>query len=136
MKQKGLIFLLVVLSGFILQAGLGSLVAAQEETYELANEEVFGKLKRAAVTFPHEIHMDAVEEGCGACHHVYDKEKGVLIPADGEETTCTECHGAKKEGNIPGLREAYHGNCNVCHRKLAKKGKTSAPTTCGECHKK
>jgi len=136
MKQKGLIFILAVLGCFILQAGLANYLSAQEETYEIGNEEIFGKLKRPAVTFPHETHMDAVENGCGACHHVYDKEKGTLVAADGEETTCVECHVAKKEGHKPGLREAYHGSCNICHRQLAKKGKTTAPTTCGQCHKK
>jgi len=126
---------MAALGCFILQVGFVPLATAQEETYEIGRTEIFGKLKRPAVTFPHEIHMVEVDEGSGACHHVYDKDKGALIEAD-EQTFCTECHGKKKEGNKPGLREAYHGNCNICHRQLAKKGKTSAPTTCGECHKK
>ncbi len=37
MKQKGMKFLLVVLGCFIFQAGVCSLVSAQEDTYELAN---------------------------------------------------------------------------------------------------
>ena len=49
---------------------------------------------------------------------------------------CAECHGAKKEGDQPGLREAYHGQCTVCHREMAKEGKESGPRTCGECHKR
>jgi hypothetical protein len=35
------------------------------------------------------------------------------------------------------LREAYHGTCTVCHRRLIQsRSEGSGPTTCGECHRK
>ena len=76
------------------------------------------------------------KESCGVCHHVYDEEQKKLIAADGMEAMCADCHELKKKGNTLGLRKAYHGSCNKCHRKLKKEGKPAGPTTCGECHKK
>ena len=124
----------VVIGLVFLQAQLAGLVLAQEDTYELAHEDVFGELQRPPVKFPHDVHMDALE--CGACHHEYDDDEGALVPVDDPDTGCVECHGAKKKGNQPALREAFHGSCTVCHRAMAKKGEDSGPTTCGECHKK
>ncbi len=131
------ICLLAVLGWFSLQAGIGHLASAQEETYDLAHDEVFGKLQRPAVSFPHEEHMDLLEEeGCGACHHEYDEEQGTLVPVEDPDTGCAECHGAKKADGVPGLREAYHGRCTGCHRDRAKAGEKTGPITCGECHRR
>ena len=134
MNRKCWIILLAAIGWISLQAQMGGRASAQEDTYELAHEQVFGKLKRPPVTFPHDLHMEALE--CGDCHHEYDDDEGALVPVDDPDTGCVECHGAKKEDNKPALREAYHGSCTVCHRATAKKGEDTGPTTCGECHKK
>ncbi len=136
MKQSKLLSLTAA-ALFLLLTATSSPVSAQEDTYVLEYTDVFGKLSRAPVDFDHETHMDALdEEGCGACHHVYDEDSGKLIDADGEETSCTDCHGAKKDGSTPSLREAFHGNCTGCHRTMAKHHEKTGPVTCGECHKK
>ena len=132
-RRRWMVFL-VTIGLVFLQAQLAGWVLAQEDTYDLAHEDVFGKLQRPPVTFPHDVHMDALE--CGACHHEYDDDEGALVAVDDPDTGCAECHGAKKEGNQPALREAFHGSCTVCHRGMAKKGEDTGPTTCGECHKK
>jgi Class III cytochrome C family len=134
MNRRWWIVLLVAIGWIPLQASMGGWAVAQEDTYELAHEDVFGKLQRPPVTFPHDIHMDGLE--CGACHHVYDEDEGALVPVDDPDTGCTECHGAHKEGDQPALREAYHGGCTACHREKARKSEKTGPTTCGECHKK
>ena len=112
-------------------------VLAQEDNYVLGHEDVFGKLQRPPVAFPHGLHMDALEaEGCGFCHHTLDEDAGELVPVDDPDTGCTECHGAKKDGDKPALRQAFHGSCTVCHRDVNREGRASPPVTCGECHKK
>ena len=136
MRQKHWIFALAAFGWLLLLlVGSAARVAAQESTYEIGHTEVFGKLRRQPVFFDHDLHMDVDEEaGCGACHHVYDEKAGRLVDADGEETACTECHGAKRKGHTPSLREAFHGNCTGCHRARLKAGESAGPTTCGECH--
>jgi hypothetical protein len=134
MKRNCWIVSMAAIGSVLLLAQIGGVALAQEDTYELAHEEVYGKKQRPAVTFPHEVHMDVLD--CGECHHEYDEDEGALVPVDDPDAGCTECHGAKKDGNVPALREAYHGQCTVCHRDTIKQGKDSGPTTCGECHKK
>jgi hypothetical protein len=134
MNSKGGILILAAIGSMFLLVQMGGWALAQEDTYDLAHEDVFGRLERPPVTFPHDLHMDALE--CGACHHEYDDEEGALVPVDDPDTGCAECHGARKEESRPALREAYHGQCTVCHRGMAKKGEDTGPTTCGECHKK
>jgi len=111
---------------------------AQEAEYTLAHEDVFGKLRRPPVEFSHDLHSESLEsEGCMVCHHVPDEKSGRLVYVEGEEFSCKECHEQRQKDQSPALREAYHGNCTVCHRRLIKAGRTqSGPTTCGGCHVK
>jgi len=119
----------------LLSASWGTALA-QEDIIVIEQTEVLGALSRPPVTFHHQEHVEALDDDCGAGHHVYDEDAGKLVPADGDESACTDCHGAKKQGSAPALREAYHGNCTGCHRAMAKEHKETGPVTCGECHKK
>jgi hypothetical protein len=127
-----LFFSLLALIGI----SISSFVLAQEDSYRLGDTEVFGELRRPAVEFSHEIHVDALEDlGCGACHHAPDENTGELVYVEDEEVSCSECHGRKEDDATPALREAFHGNCTACHRKMIKeKDNFKGPTTCGECH--
>ena len=109
---------------------------AQEEVYQIEHTDIFNTLRRPSVEFPHEMHVEALEDaGCGACHHAPDPVTGKLTSAEDEEAGCVECHESRAQGNTPGLREAFHGSCTVCHRRLRHfKDSTGGPTTCGECH--
>ena len=111
---------------------------AQEDSYELAHTDIFGELRRPFVTFAHDIHSHTLgDNGCGLCHHVADQNTGWLIYREGEELACKECHAARNTAGQTALREAYHGSCTACHRRMIKKtNKKTGPTTCGECHKK
>jgi hypothetical protein len=131
-------YLLFFVVALFLTAGPLSLPGvAQEDTYVFEYAEVFGSLSRAPVSFDHSAHMERLEkEGCGACHHVVDKDSGKLEYVEGEESTCSECHSAQKNGSTPGLREAFHGKCTGCHRQMSKHHQKTGPVTCGECHKK
>lgn len=132
-KYHGFLFF----SSFLLSALAGfSMAQAQEEFYRIEYTEIFGNLRRPAIDFAHESHVDALDQqGCGACHHAPDEKTGELVYVEDEEVSCIECHGQKAEEDIPALREAFHGSCNVCHRQMGKQIKNfQGPTTCGECH--
>jgi len=129
-------FLMVLTAVLLLVTGISPLGAEQIKDI-IANEDVFGELQRPPAVFSHELHMSAfADQGCGGCHHVFDENAGKLVYREGEELGCIDCHEKEKAGNTPGLREAYHGSCNACHRSMHKKHMKSGPVTCGECHPK
>ncbi len=134
MKRNGWIVSLAAFGSIFVLAQVGGWALAQDDSYEIAYEEVYGKKQRPAVTFPHGLHMEVLD--CGECHHEYDEDEGKLVPVEDPFEGCTGCHGAEKEDNEPALREAFHGQCTGCHRKTIKQGEDSGPTTCGECHKR
>ncbi len=130
--RKTLFFFLLMVCGI----PLFSIARAQEENYRIAYTDVFGQLRRPAIEFAHDDHADALDaQGCGACHHAPDEKTGRLVYIEDEEIACGECHGHEKEDDSPALREAFHGSCTACHRKMLKsQDDFSGPTTCGECH--
>ena len=131
--------MVAILVGLLLTGAVNRMASmAQEDDYNLAYTDVFGKLRRPLVRFSHEIHSDNLADaGCGVCHHNPDSNTGKLVYIEGEELSCSECHGAQKENHIPALRAAFHGSCTLCHRDMIKNDKRKiGPTTCGGCHKK
>ena len=131
--------MLAVISGLVFAGVVGwQTTMAQEADYLLAHDDVFGSLRRPQVNFPHEKHEKSLENnGCTLCHHTPDDTTGQLAYVEGDERSCKECHDLEKVDNIPALREAFHGNCTICHREQIKTDNLkSGPTTCGGCHKK
>ncbi len=137
MTAKWVLIFLAMGMCLIVAIGFNDSVA-QDDSYDLAHADIFGKLRRPSVYFAHDLHSDTLaDKGCGACHHVVDQISGKLIYREGEELSCKECHAAQNSAGQIALREAYHGSCTVCHRTLIKENnKKTGPTTCGECHKK
>ncbi len=132
-------FILVIFVGLLLTGAVSRTASmAQEDEYNLAYNDVFGKLRRPLVKFSHAIHSDNLADmGCGICHHNPDNKTGKLVYIEGEELSCRECHDAQKENHKPALREAFHGSCTVCHRDMIKANQhKTGPITCGGCHKK
>jgi hypothetical protein len=82
--------------------------------------------KRDPVPFGHAAHVAYPGiEGCATCHH---------NEAAGHVTRCTGCHEGRDRG-----REAFHGLCKGCHKRVADAAAPSpsrAPTNCtgGGCH--
>ena len=129
----------VIFVGLLLMGALSPPpTLAQEDEYNLAYTDIFGKLRRPMVKFSHATHADTLADaGCGACHHNPDEKTGKLVYIEGEELTCGECHDVNKKNREPALREAFHGSCTVCHRDMIKTDKQkTGPTTCGGCHVK
>ncbi len=136
--QKRLLSRLLIIGSVLWGLTVWTDSAAQEADYILAYQDIFGKLRRPQVDFSHEIHSETLEdEGCGICHHVQDDQTGKLVYVEGEEFVCMECHVQQKDNHISALREAFHGSCTVCHRRLIKDSNPKAGhTTCGGCHTK
>ncbi len=134
--QKNRLAKLLIIGSVLLGIAVWADAIAQEAEYNLAYSNIFGTLRRPQVSFSHEIHSETLEEeGCETCHHVQDDQSGKLVYVEGEEQSCMECHIQQKDNHKPGLREAFHGNCTVCHRRLIKNDyPKSGPTTCGGCH--
>lgn len=105
----------------------------QEAELVLGNREAHPGNQRAAVVFPHEVHMD--EYDCLACHHKYLNGENILDEDQLEEGNsairCDTCHNS--HARIC-LRKAYHRQCIGCHRKLRIAGEATGPELCGECH--
>ncbi len=84
--------------------------------------------KMAPSPFSHPTHVDKAKIACTACHH---KEM------DGKKyEKCVTCHAVKDAKNgAPAAKDAFHKQCQSCHKESVKKG-VAAPTKCNECHKK
>lgn len=100
---------------------------AQDEVIHL-NHDTLAPHKRPVVAFPHALHEKKID--CIKCHHNFN-EYGVNVGSEGE--TCGSCHGSKP--GLVGLREAFHGQCIGCHRRLLRKKLTTGPVLCADCHK-
>jgi len=137
--MRSIAYAFVFTIGYLLYSLLGwATLNAEEEQQTLFHDDVFGKPRRPGVLFPHEEHMEnLIDAGCGVCHHSPESSTGRLVYLEDDERSCKECHGFQEQGKRPALREAYHGSCTVCHRRLIQsRSESSGPITCGECHRK
>ena len=115
--------IVIALSTFALVAAVfafGGFTAQAGTNDDCPKAPITMKNKKGAVTFKHDTHK---AQSCKTCHH---KEKDGKIGV-----ACSECHKAKKENDVPKAKDAFHGTCKSCHKKM-KKG----PTKCKECHVK
>ena len=91
--------------------------------------------KRAAVEFPHQVHIGASIE-CVACHHT---QEGLTATSDATVETCDSCHMNPADAATPDCaqmslsKNPYHINCVGCHKE---DGAETAPTKCDDCHPK
>jgi hypothetical protein len=93
--------------------------------------------KPGSVNFDHKAHEPLAEKsgkGCVECHHTSTNAK---LKTE-KPPKCASCHaerGNAKNPKVKGkeiwVQEAFHGQCQSCH-KQAKKG----PVRCMECHVK
>lgn len=89
--------------------------------------------KQAAVTFPHQAHIDHGTP-CVTCHHT---DEGLTAESEGDVQKCTACHLNPTDEATPSCGEMslkknpYHAACMGCHKEEGK-----GPTKCTECHPK
>jgi hypothetical protein len=94
--------------------------------------------KKAAVEFPHKMHMDKLE--CKTCHHT---QKDLTAKSTEEVKACGSCHVNPEKAETPKCSEMsaksnpFHITCVNCHKEeVAKKADSKAPTKCDQCHPK
>jgi hypothetical protein len=86
----------------------------------------------------HYRHIEAAQDECGACHHVYDEEKEELVYVEGEESSCRDCHREETEENRSAYKLVAHEACIGCHREppaeIIVEGDDAGPQFCYACH--
>lgn len=114
----------LVFFGFFL---LSNFASAQKKPAEPIMLTLEGA-KLPPVPFSHTTHVEKGKIECVTCHH---KDKDAKEPQ-----ACGTCHLLKevKDNAVP-AKDAFHKNCQTCHKENAAKGK-AAPVKCNECHKK
>lgn len=144
-KKSTRLSALLVLLSFLFSI---SIAGAQEDELVIDNPDAYGEKHRAAVTFPHELHMGDFE--CLACHHKYENGENILDEKTLEEGNpdllCAACHDESADID---LKQAYHDQCMGCHRQFRLyrccntrdktvwlAGSIPGPELCGECHVK
>ena len=118
--KKGLISI-GILAGFIISLVMVSGALAQTAKDSYAMDNTYGQVK-----FNHKKHAETLKVACEKCHHELKGKKPGEVPKG-----CKACHKAAAEGKTLSSKDAYHKDCQECHKQdKAKK----APTTCTKCH--
>jgi Class III cytochrome C family len=94
-----------------------------------AKDEVVLKAPNGDVKFNHKKHAETMKIDCVKCHHTWK-------PGETTGKLCVECHKAKAEGKTPSAKDAFHKDCQDCHKKDKEAKKQGGPTVCTGCHKK
>lgn len=106
-------------------------VAWSQMDMEVVDNTFFEDPERPPATFVHDDHnYEADIMDCNVCHHVYEDGE-FQEDQDSVGMYCSDCHGLEADGSMPGLMQAYHGQCKGCHLE-----KDAGPVTCGGCHEK
>lgn len=89
----------------------------------------------------HQRHMNALDQSCQSCHHVYDQKNSKLVYQKGKEESCAYCHSdgtpvkaPLKQASERDLKHASHMQCVGCHESRKALGKKSGPNRCEGCH--
>jgi len=84
----------------------------------------------------HYRHVEANENKCEACHHIYDEASKKLVYVKGRENSCRDCHRAEKADSVPSFPTVAHWACIGCHMKTgaAHPGEKIGPHVCAGCH--
>jgi cytochrome c553 len=111
-----------ILVGFIISLLMMSGALAQQKAKDnYAMDNTYGQVK-----FNHKKHAETLKVACEKCHHELKGKKPGEVPK-----SCGTCHKAAAEGKTLSAKDAFHKDCQECHKQdKAKK----APTTCIKCH--
>jgi DnaJ-class molecular chaperone len=136
--KKGIIAIAIVFA-FAAAIMMGSGAIAQttksgdvKDTLEI-KDPLFKKLHQvSALSSPTSSIRLISRSSATECHHVIKDGKNVWKEGD-KVAMCSSCHKSptKNEGKTLSLKNAFHKNCQGCHKKM-KKG----PKKCNQCHPK
>jgi hypothetical protein len=123
--------MVAVISGLIFLA-VGALTAADVPSDIMIENKGYKSDKKGPVKFAHKKHSTDYKLACTECHHDYKDGKNVWKDTDPVKK-CSACHNPeKKQGNVDKLQQAYHKNCQGCHKE---KHPDKAPyKKCNDCH--
>ena len=90
--------------------------------------------KKGPVILSHKKHSAEYKAACTECHHEYKDGKNVWKDTDPVKK-CSACHDPEqKKDNVDKLQNAFHKNCQGCHKAL--KDKEAPYKKCNDCHQK
>ena len=98
----------------------------------ILDSDLFQKKIQGPVGFNHMNHAGKYGVKCQQCHHVFVDGKNTWQVGD-KVVRCQVCHNepATQHGKVVGLFQAFHANCQSCH-KIAPK--SAADNPCAFCH--
>ncbi len=107
----------VFLVTLIFVIGLAVYVSAQGKGSETV---IFEKGRMPAVTFPHHMHQQELNNDCTACHDLFPMKDGIIKEMITQEKL-------KKQ-------QVMNSKCVKCHKDRKKEGLAAGPTKCTACH--
>ena len=94
-----------------------------------AKDEITFGASYGKVKFTHKKHAETLKIDCIKCHHTWKK-------GETSGKLCLECHKAKAEGKALSAKDAFHKDCQGCHKEAEAAKKPAGPTKCTACHVK
>ena len=163
-KKRLLTFAMVGIAALFFMAGV---YAKDVPELIKLNDPAYKKHEKGIVEFTHGKHQTEYAEkypefyknGCGECHHDENNKPLTDLKVGDDVQRCIECHKIpaeipaklkkemrkkkvpkeeRKKKRMEYQAEAFHDNCEGCHKLYNKKykPKKKAPTTCAKCHPK
>jgi hypothetical protein len=74
--------------------------------------------KAGNTPFPHHRHQDTLKD-CNLCHNLFPQQAGAIEKL-------------KQDGTL--RNKQVMKQCQSCHRKMAREGQKTGPTSCKKCH--
>jgi Class III cytochrome C family len=133
MKKRLLAVWIPIVSGLIFLT-VGVLTAASVPDDVRIENKGYKADKKGPVKLSHKKHTEEYKVACTDCHHEYKDGKNTWKDTDPVKK-CSDCHDPEeKKDNVDKLQNAFHKNCQSCHKEL--KGKEAPYKKCNDCHEK
>jgi hypothetical protein len=133
MRKRNLKLIFLVIVGLVFLA-MGTLQAVDVPDEVKIYEDSIKDHKKGPVNLAHKKHSADYKVACTECHHAYKDGKNVWKEGDPVQK-CSACHDPEqKKDNVDKLQNAFHKNCQGCHKEL--KGKQAPYKKCNDCHEK
>lgn len=134
MIRKRFIRVFPLTGSFVVFLAAGILTAASVTDVIKIDNKGYQQDRRGPVNLSHKKHAEDYKVACNQCHHEYKDGKNVWKDTDPVKK-CIECHDpVEKKGNADTLQNAYHKNCQGCHKEL--QGKEAPYKKCTDCHER
>lgn len=143
--MKNRFFSLILVGLIALTFGTAGILTANDcaavvdvaDVIMIDNKDGYERARQGPVELTHKLHAEDYEVSCRECHHVYENGENVWQEGDHVQK-CYECHDHNEDRNgAMRLQNAFHTNCQGCHREVAQQGFENAPTRrCNDCHQR